>query len=184
MTLAQRFRPSMRVPLLFHPHSLRALHRRAGFALLAAALLVWSGCGDGEGGTPVPAALPQDTVAADTVVDPAGEGEWVTLLERRMETRSRRPERFVSTSERLRIITAMGPNQTVHNAGFVVTNLLSDDTSLPVASVRAQQFRLDSETADTTEVSVPAAGTLYFYVAEHRRLADWTVTIQEFRTRR
>ncbi len=158
----------------------RATPARRMLAALFAAVLV-TGCG-GEA-APAPAAAPPDTTMRDTIGAPA-QGEWVTLLERRMATRSTRPERFRATSPRLRIITAMGPNSTVHNVGFVVTNILSDETTLPVASVRAQQFRLDIEVADTTEVEVPSPGNLYFFVAEHRRLPDWSVTIQEYRTAR
>ena len=112
------------------------------------------------------------------------EGEWVTLLSRDMRTRSTRPERFRSTSTELRVISTMGPNLSSHNAGFVTTNLLSDETTLPVATVFARQARLDVASVDTTEVTVPSAGHLYFFVAEHRRLPDFNITIQEFRERR
>jgi hypothetical protein len=109
-------------------------------------------------------------------------GEWVTLLRREMESRSRRPEQFRSTGRQLRIITEMGPNQSPHNPGFVTTNILSDETTLPLATVTARQGRLDSTTIDTAAITVSHVGNLYFYVVEHRRLAEWTVTIQEFRS--
>ncbi|MBA2671060.1 MAG: hypothetical protein H0U67_11870 [Gemmatimonadetes bacterium] len=141
--------------------------------LLATLSFFIHGCG-GEA-VPVVMETGVDSVEAETP------GEWVTLLQRGMATRSTRPERFLSTTTRLRVITDMGPNQTVHNVGFVMTNIMSDNTTLPVASVRAQQFRLDISVADTTEITVPEAGPLYFFVAEHRRLPDWHVTIQEYR---
>jgi hypothetical protein len=144
------------------------------FALLTLSYAV-AGCG----GEVVPVVV--DTSVSDSV-EAEPPGEWVTLLQRGMATRSTRPERFRSSTTRLRVITEMGPNQTVHNVGFVTTNILSDNTTLPVASVRAQQFRLDISVADTTEITVPEAGPLYFFVAEHRRLPDWRVTIQEYRT--
>jgi hypothetical protein len=149
------------------PLSLRPL------LLLALPLLIY-GCG----GEAVPVVV--EGVREDTV-ETGPSGEWVTLLQRGMASRSTRPERFTATTTRLRVITEMGPNQTVHNVGFVTTNILSDNTTLPVASVRAQQFRLDISAADTTEITLPQAGPLYFFVAEHRRLPDWRVTIQEYR---
>lgn len=140
--------------------------------ILVASVLLLAACGEAPDG--MVANLPDSP-------PPQPSGEWVTLLERERERRSSRPEPFTSTSTRLRVITTMGPNQTEYDAGFVVTNLLSDETTLPVASVRAQQIRLDSASVDTTEVNVPTTGKLYFFVAEHRRLADWRVSIQEFR---
>jgi len=89
------------------------------------------------------------------------------------------PERFETTSDSLRIITAMSPPATVLSPGVVITNLMSDRTTLPVATVRAEQRRPEPG-ADTTIVEVPA-GVLEFFVPEHHGLEDWTVTIQELR---
>lgn len=89
------------------------------------------------------------------------------------------PEPFEATSDSLRVITAMTPPATALSPGVVITNLMSDRSTLPVASIRAEQRRLEPS-ADTTIVEVPA-GTLEFFVAEHHGLEDWTVTIQELR---
>jgi hypothetical protein len=140
--------------------------------VLLCCLALAAACGHGEAGAPPPQA------AADSL--PAPVGEWVTILDRGMQNRQRTPERFVTRSDTLRVLTTMNALTSPYVPGLVITNVLADGTSLPVASVRAQQERPDATTVDTAVVGVPR-GTLYFFVAEHRGLTDWRVTVQELR---
>jgi hypothetical protein len=141
-------------------------------AILVATLGVSTACDRGAAGDSPPA----DAGAAP--VPPAG--EWVTVLERGMRGKQSTPEPFRTTSDALRVITTLGSPSSPYAPGLVITNLLSDSTALPVASIRAEQRRVEGATADTTVVEVPP-GRLYFFVAEHRGLEDWGVSIQEFR---
>ncbi len=141
-------------------------------ALLFVLLASGSAC-DSPGAAP----SARNARAADSV---APAGEWVTIMERNMGGRSTRPERFETRSDSLRVITTTGTASSSYIAGLIVTNVLSDATSLPVASIRVEQRRLGETAADTTVVEVPA-GPLYLFVARHQGLNDWTVTLQEFR---
>ncbi len=107
-------------------------------------------------------------------------GEWVTVLERDLEGKLSRPEPFTTRSDSVRVITTLEPAISEYMPGLVITNLLSDSSALPVASIRAGQRILSAASADTAVVAVPR-GELKFFVAEHKGLTGWTVTIQEFR---
>lgn len=141
-------------------------------AILAALLLLGAAC-DSKAGS--------SASAAPSAAEPAvASGRWVTILERTMTGRTSQPEPFHARSDSLRVITTMTSTGTSYTERLVITNLLSKSSPVPVASVRAQQRLLGQTTADTTVVEA-AAGELRFFVAEHRGLSDWTVTIQEIR---
>jgi hypothetical protein len=148
---------------------------RRSLALLSA--LTPLGACDERGASAPPPAPP----AAEA--PPVPTGEWVTVLERTMEGKRNRPEPFATTSDTLRVITAVEPAISPYLPGLVVTNLLSDATAMPVATIRTQQSIVDTITADTVVVQVPA-GTLQFFVPEHRGLTGWRVTVQEWRPSR
>lgn len=144
--------------------------RLLGFSL---GLLLLAACGGGaEAGGAAQAA---DSASTDSSAVPE---VWVELARRDKESSSVRPERFQARSAELRVITRMGELISPLTPGLVVTNILSDRTSLPLASVRAEQNRPDSVTVDTTDVEVES-GELYLFVAEHRGLKEWTVVVQE-----
>ncbi|HET7273973.1 MAG TPA: hypothetical protein VFI91_02270 [Longimicrobiaceae bacterium] len=140
------------------------------FALAAAVAL--AACDSGQVANSAPRRTAPDSIAPT--------GEWVTVLERDLEGKHTRPEPFIVSSDSVRVITTLEPAVSEYIPGRVITNLLSDSSALAVATIRAEQRRLTVTTADTAVVAVPT-GDLDFFVAEHRGLTGWTVTIQEFR---
>jgi hypothetical protein len=147
-------------------------------ALAVSLVLLALGAACDRGAPPAPARRPAAAVDTSSA-SAASSAVWVTVLERSMEGKRSTPEPFETTSDSLRVITAMTPPAAPLSPGVVITTLMSDRTTLPVASIRAEQRRLEPS-ADTTIVVVPA-GKLEFFIPEHHGLDDWTVTIQELR---
>lgn len=140
------------------------------------ALALWlAGCGGEQ--VPVGDVAVEDSAKTDST---ASEGRWVDLVSRGSAASSVLPVTFRSTREELRVVTRMGESISPYSQGRVVSNILSDRSSLPLASVRAEQPRLDTITSDTTEVTVEP-GELQLYIAEQRGLQEWRVTVQEKR---
>lgn len=141
-----------------------------------AALILWLvGCGGEQ--VPVGDVAVEDSVPADSA---AAEDRWVDLVSRGSTAGSVLPVTFQSTREELRIVTRMGESISPYSQGRVISNILSERSALPLASVRAEQPRLDTITFDTTEVTVEP-GELQLYIAEQRGLKEWRVTVQEKR---
>jgi hypothetical protein len=87
------------------------------------------------------------------------------------------PVKFNTTSNVLRVITSLGTLESPTEAGLVLTNLLSGSGAVPVATVRAEQVRRDTTTADTIEVKVDP-GPLQLYVVEAHGVTEWSVKVQ------
>jgi hypothetical protein len=103
---------------------------------------------------------------------------WTAVLTRTRENRKPTPETFVTASGSLRVITTLHDLVSPLRPGLLVTNLLSDATALPIASIHVEQLRLSGATVDTTAVEVPP-GRIHFFVAEQRGLQGWEVRIEE-----
>ena len=126
--------------------------------------------------------IPAGTEQAQTpITDSVGvAGEWRDLATRDDQSASVLPVPFRAISSELRVITRMGGTSSPYSPGRVIANILSEESSMPVASVRAEQNPPDSIIVDTTNVTA-GPGRLELYIAEHRGLKDWQVTVQERR---
>lgn len=102
---------------------------------------------------------------------------WRTIAEQTQVSRGTVPMEFSTTSNLLRIITRLGTLESPTQAGLVLANLLSASGSVPIATVRVEQFRRDTATIDTVQVQVDP-GPLQLYVVEAHGVADWSVRVQ------
>lgn len=143
---------------------MRLVASAALVALLAAA------CGREEA-PPAADAPPAAAPAAPAV-------EWATVAEQSSGDVSSTPLTIHVSSDSLRVITSVGGSESPYAPGLVVTNLLSDPLTPPVASVRGEPRFIDSTTVDTSVVQVPK-GRLYLFVPQHFGLKGWKVVVQE-----
>lgn len=145
--------------------------------------VLMTACSPDRGRPPAEAAgTGADTAVTVASAPAAAEEEWVDLVSRDDDSESVGPRTFRASTSSLRVITRMGSLLSPLAPGRVISNILSDASALPVASVRAEQLWADTVIADTTEIEA-GPGELELFVAEHRGLQDWTVTVQERRAR-
>jgi hypothetical protein len=149
--------------------------RRMVIARLLVLLAGLAAC-SGEGRPRQPGRVRSDS-APSSISAPV---QWTELAHLDHQRSSVLPTRFRSSTSELRVITRMGPTASPVSPGLIITNLLSESSALPLASVRAEQRRIDTVSVDTTEVAVPP-GDLYLFIAQQRGLSSWAVTVQERR---
>jgi hypothetical protein len=152
-----------------------SLSRGMGIARLLVLLAGLAAC-SGEGRPRQPRRVSSDAARSDS----SAPVHWEELARSDHQRSSVLPTRFHASGSELRIITRMGPPASPVSPGLIITNLLSETSTLPVASVRAEQSRPDEISVDTTEVAVPP-GNLYLFIAQQRGLSSWTVIVQERR---
>jgi len=113
--------------------------------------------------------------------DSSASVRWVELVRVDHQRSSVLPTRFHASAPELRIVTRMGPTASPVSQGLIITNVLSESSTLPLASVRAEQLRINQVSVDTTEVTV-TPGNLYLFIAQQRGLSSWTVVVEERRS--
>lgn len=144
---------------------------------IAVSVVLAGACSPDTAAPPVEAGADVAAASDDSSAAPR-DAVWRDLVVRHADAERVAPLAFRASSPELRVIVRMEELISPYTPGLVVANLLSDRSALPIASVRAEQLRTDTVIADTTEVQVEP-GELYLFIAEHRGLQDWTVTVQE-----
>jgi hypothetical protein len=106
--------------------------------------------------------------------------QWVTIARQSKADVAVNPTPLRASSDSLRVITTLGAGESPYSPGLVLTNVLSNPLTPPVASVRGVPRFTDRESVDTTVVGVPK-GQLYLFIPQHYGVKDWSVVVQEQR---